>query len=262
MLLLSKTLAKEIDFATFEKTDEFGKPIKIIYHDSLQSVIHDAKVKYDFTFVSADPAHSVVVCSMADNSGRIVREVGESIPVTLDTEIAKNYPSLIASQRAFDRAAIRYLDLPGKVFSNLEIPILEIEDTVAQTTTSNSGVISSIVQEEENADFTVDVNTDDFSIESGIPDNEEVIDGVSVNVSSNDDLDLPFDAEVKEEEDPANHVVTMSGKYGGKNKTVAEIYAMDAGWATWIAANFTPRNPVAEKDVAAIKKYVALMGGK
>ena len=50
----------------------------------------------------------------------------------------------------------------------------------------------------------------------------------------------------------------MKGKYAGKNKTVAEIYEIDASWMNWIADNFKPKNnPVAEKDVAAIRAYVA-----
>jgi hypothetical protein len=292
MLLYSKTLGKDVNFTTFEKMDDFGRPIKIIHHDSLQDVIHNlAKVKYDFNFVSSDTTHCVVICSMADASGRVIREIGESIPATLDTKIAQDYPALIASQRAFDRAAIRYLDLPGKVFSNMEISIIDgnIEETVGEnpvSTTPQSGVISSIVQDDEmmsydtseefaietdaevivkpemdiETDLPVVANTDinvDIDATSSPVDENVVIGDVDVEIGSSDDL--PFDTET-EEEDYGNHVITMSGKYSGKNKTVAEIYSTDAGWAEWIAQNFVPRNEVAKKDVAAIKNYIEKRG--
>ena len=286
MLLYSKTLGQDVNFTTFEKMDDFGRPIKIIHHDSLQDVIHNsAKVKYDFTFVSTDTTHCVVICSMVDSSGRIVREIGESIPATLDTKIAQDYPALIASQSAFDSAAIRYLNLPGKVFSNMEISIIDgdIEETINENpvaTTPQSGVISSIVEDDDmmnydtSAEFTVEEDTEvfvepemdnapDLSVnidtdDMSVPVEEDIAVGeVNVEIGSSDDL--PFDTET-EEEDYGNHVITMSGKYSGKNKTVAEIYSTDAGWAEWIAKNFVPRNEVAKKDVAAIQKYIEKRG--
>lgn len=40
---------------------------------------------------------------------------------TLDTEIAQNYPVLMAHKRSFDDAAIKYLGLEGKVYSDQQI---------------------------------------------------------------------------------------------------------------------------------------------
>jgi hypothetical protein len=283
MLLFSKTLQREINFATFEKENEFGRPIKVIFHDSLQEVIHnEAKVKYDFNFIVANADHTVVVCTMVDGSGRLIREVGESIPATLDTEIARNYPSLIASQRAFDRAAIRYLDLPGKVFSNMEISI--IDETmvdmetgeVTEAPVQKSGIVSSVIKDDDfinledaNEDMDVDMTNvvadatpvaENVSVDDVISDIEDDvnIDGIG-DVNSADAL--PFDVEEEDNDDCGNYVITMNGKYAGKNKTIAEIYSTDASWIEWIAANFKAHNPVAEKDVAAIKKFVAAKKG-
>ena len=278
MLLFSKTLQREINFATFEKENEFGRPIKVIFHDSLQEVIHnEAKVKYDFNFIVANPDHTVVVCTMVDGSGRLIREVGEAIPATLDTEIARNYPSLIASQRAFDRAAIRYLDLPGKVFSNMEISI--IDETmvdmetgeVTEAPVQKSGIVSSVVKDddfisldsmEEDVDVAEDVApvVENVLVDDVVADIED-----DVNIDGIGDVDsadaLPFDVEEEDNDDCGDYVITMNGKYAGKNKTIAEIYSTDASWIEWIAANFKAHNPVAEKDVAAIKKFVAMKKG-
>lgn len=280
MLLFSKTLQREINFATFEKENEFGKPIKVIFHDSLQEVIHEAKVKYDFNFIVANPDHTVVVCAMTDGSGRLIREVGEAIPATLDTEIARNYPSLIASQRAFDRAAIRYLDLPGKVFSNMEISIIdesmvdmETGEVTEQAPAQKAGIISSVV----NDDDFMSLGDDETAEEDVVVDEPAVIDepvvaDVVADIEDEVNIDgigevgsadaLPFDVEDTEDvDDCSGYVITMNGKYAGKNKTIAEIYASDASWIEWIAANFKPHNPVAEKDVAAIKKFVEAKKG-
>lgn len=292
MLLFSKTLNKDINFATFEKENEFGRPIKVIFHDSLQEVIHnEAKVKYDFNFVVANPDHTVVVCTMVDGSGRLIREVGEAIPATLDTEIARNYPSLIASQRAFDRAAIRYLDLPGKVFSNMEISIIdetmvdmETGEVADKAPAQKSGIISSVVTDDDymslgddidveaevEADVSVTVETPESAVEDvdAVAEIDNVVADIEddVNIDGIGDVDsadaLPFDVEDEEDaDDCSDYVVTMNGKYAGKNKTIAEIYSTDASWIEWIAANFKPHNPVAEKDVAAIKKFVAAKKG-
>lgn len=283
MLLFSKTLNKDINFATFERENDFGKPVKVIFHDSLQDVIHNlTNAKYAFNFVKATPEHTVVVCEMADSTGRRIVEIGESTPATLDTEIAKNYPSLIASQRAFDRAAIRYLDLPGKVFSNMEISIIDeasVEEVIsneapASKTPVSSGIVSSIVEDDDmlsidNTDDEV-VVTADVAVENEVVVEEDpvgAIDELDVN-SVLDDMSsstsaLPFETEEEvEEEDVSGYVVTMNGKYAGKNKTIAEIYATDASWVEWIAANFQPRNAVAERDVAAIKKFVESKKGE
>lgn len=280
MLLFSKTLQREINFATFEKENEFGKPIKVIFHDSLQEAIHEAKVKYDFNFIVANPDHTVVVCAMTDGSGRLIREVGEAIPATLDTEIARNYPSLIASQRAFDRAAIRYLDLPGKVFSNMEISIIdesmvdmETGEVTEQAPAQKAGIISSVV----NDDDFMSLGDDETAEEDVVVDEPAVIDepvvaDVVADIEDEVNIDgigevgsadaLPFDVEDTEDvDDCSGYVITMNGKYAGKNKTIAEIYASDASWIEWIAANFKPHNPVAEKDVAAIKKFVEAKKG-
>ena len=285
MLLFSKTLNKDINFATFEKLNEFGKPIKVIFHDALQKVIHnEAKVKYDVNFIVANTDHAVVVCTMTDASGRFIREVGESVPATLDNEIAQNHPALIAFQRAFDRAAIRYLDLPGKVFSNMEISVIdetmvemESDDAETKSVAQKPGIISSVVGDDDLMSLGDDIeDTEEHQSEVVVTDTvaeiEDVVEDVAEDVDDDVNIDgigdvcsadaLPFDVDSEEDtDDCSGYVITMNGKYAGKNKTIAEIYATDASWIEWIAANFKPHNSVAEKDVAAIKKFVEAKKG-
>ena len=261
--LRSATLGKDLVFDTYEKEDGYGGVIQIIKHDSLESVIHnDTSAIYDYRFESSAIDHTVVQCIMTDKQNRRVIGIGESIPATLENDIAQNYPSLIASQRAFDRAAIRYLNLPGKVFSNLEITIVgDCLDVVEPPARNESGIISTICDDDDDSTmFVSDSNNNDVVVDddmAGIVMDDEAVAGIpDVDTTVSDSDELPFNDEPTE--DYGSHVISMKGKYAGKNKTVAEIYEIDASWMNWIADNFKPKNnPVAEKDVAAICAYVA-----
>lgn len=270
MKLHSKALDKDYDFVTFEKEDDIGRKIKVIMHDSLRDVILNQceGVQYSNEIVCADANHSVVVCKMW-NEKRCVTEFGESTPDTLTNDIARQYPTLIATQRAFDRAAIAFLNLPGKVLSNMEIDIIDdiafdvsVEDAVKVETkdipideiSAPSGIVSSVVSEE--TETTSDTNID---IEEISDDSKPVVDDLDINndiVVVSDEEELPFTAD-DEEDNGGNHVVTMKGKYQTAGLSVSEIYNKDASWVEWIAAHFVPQNDIAKKDVAEIKKFVA-----
>jgi hypothetical protein len=259
-------------------------------HDSLEDVIHNQAegVEYNFDIISADRNHSVVRCTMANTDGsRRIVAIGESLPETLDNDIAQKYPTLIASQRAFDRAAIRFLDLPGKVLSNMEMSFIDdlmdttvIEDVPAEPVKKTGGIVSSVVGNEDdgvdiNTGFEiediVDDTTEDIIVDDSNATEEVVADNTVEDVTIDDEIvvtedtsddSLPFDIETDDTaEDVGNYMITMNGKYATAGKTINEIYKTDASWIEWIAANFVPRNPVAEKDVEQIKKFVASKKG-
>lgn len=279
MQLQSKSLGKTFDFVTFER-EENGRVVKIIMHDSLEDVIHNQAegVKYSYDVISADRNHSIVKCEMSNKDGsRHIVAIGESVPETLDNDIAQKYPTLIASQRAFDRAAIRFLDLPGKVLSNVEMSFIDdlmvddvVEDTPAEKT-STGGIVSSVIVDDSADSFEIG---DDNTVDTGfiVDDSDSVVvvedetsavikDEVVVTADPADDV-LPFDIEGESTDDESgNYVITMNGKYANAGLTISEIYKTDASWVEWIADNFKARNPVAEKDVAQIKKFVASKRG-
>lgn len=132
-IVFSKYFNKEFEVQTFASAD--NPDVQVISHDSLERIIFDEipllfpdqglnyDVCVDYPKIgnpSPDPNHFVYRCTMWDKSNRKVMKVGETKTETLDTEIARNHPALIAQQRAFDRAAIAYLQLPGKTFSTIE----------------------------------------------------------------------------------------------------------------------------------------------
>lgn len=131
----SKYLNKEFKVNIYEK-DENGRTLNFITHDSLEDIIHNqiesGQVIYDYELVKISPEHCVAKCVISDKQGRRIVAIGESQPSTLTTEIANDYPATMATQRAFGRAVIRYLMLPGKVFSSVEIPDIQTSDTTKQ----------------------------------------------------------------------------------------------------------------------------------
>lgn len=107
----------------------------IITHNSLKSYFLEGmaarsaqnKTPIDVTYQPIETAlsHCIVSCTIA-MGGYKVTETGESCVATLNSQIAKNYPYIEAEMRAFDRAAISFLQLQinGKrVYSDEELSL-------------------------------------------------------------------------------------------------------------------------------------------
>jgi len=138
----SRYLNREFEFepATIQRN---SGPATIIPHNVLWDIIHnqifnDQGISYDYTPIKVSKEHCFIQCTLRDVKGRLVHEFGESVAETLVTPIAKNIPGTMASIRAFDRTAIRYLDFDcaGKIYSDQEIPESEIAKALAEQKTS------------------------------------------------------------------------------------------------------------------------------
>lgn len=287
MQLESKSLKKTFEFVTFEK-EENGKVVTIITHDSLEDVIHNQceDVNYDVVVVKAERDHSVVACTMYKDNRRITA-YGETVPETLENEIARNHPTLIATQRAFDRAAIRFLALPGKCFSNMEINIDALltssvgspknETPVASTTETISApqeevVVVEDVEEIADIDDGNDVieivdSSETGGIVSSVVETEDdglmVSDDIEEIFTDEDELiDDPFGgfeetAENKLEE-LAGYVVSIKGKHAGK--TIGEIWDSDQTYITnfLLGSSFKPANDLYKKDLEKVREFAEL----
>lgn len=129
MNIHSDYLEKDLDIDVTEikdGEDENAKVVmRVVTHDSLRKIFMSEKLlrlTYEYQPVYMDRGHYAVLCKMSDTNGRVVQEIGESLPATLTNQISKNYPILMAYQRAFDRALIAILGLEGKILSDAEIP--------------------------------------------------------------------------------------------------------------------------------------------
>lgn len=122
--LKSEYLGKEFEVTSFEAQEE-GETVEVVSHAALEYIAHnllpkELGVKYDLIPLLLSPNHCVVKCVFADDTNRRIIAIGEAVLNTLSTEIARNHPATMAFNRAFDRALLRYLNVPGKVLSNSE----------------------------------------------------------------------------------------------------------------------------------------------
>lgn len=124
MNIFSKYLSKEFDVTVIEGENN-GKAISIISHDSLRNILIDISkeynISYEYTSLEVSINHNVFLCTIQDNKGRKITEIGESSKASLYGDIGNKYPTLTAAQRAFDRAVIAFLGFDGKYLSSTEV---------------------------------------------------------------------------------------------------------------------------------------------
>lgn len=227
----SNYLDEEFNVSCWEMNQR-GRTITIVEHAAFEDIVFNRLAKLDGFKYSIEPvvgfAHPVVKCIMRDNSGREIIAIGEAHPDTLVNKISKQNPVIMAGNRAFDRAAIRFLNLEGKVYSSEEIP----ESNDCDESNDNP-------YEGDN-----EIVNDIASPEDIMEHNDNVIEG----------------ADNKNEADSYNPgaVVINFGKYRGKNKTVAEIWSTDPSWADYgTKMNQDTCGETTKKQIQALKDYKA-----
>ena len=133
--IMSNYLGRDIDVSVNE-INENGEKIRAITHDSLERIINDQLEDYspsvEYTEVLVSLQHTVIKCCISDNVGRKITAIGESTPNSLGSSISKSYPALMAYTRAFDRAAIRYLQFPTKMMSCEELNCIESTEPISE----------------------------------------------------------------------------------------------------------------------------------
>lgn len=124
--MYSAYLDQELDIP-FESVTSDGEETLIISHTALENIIYNSQeaaihnICVHHVCLVSEPRHYAFMCSIEDSEGRRVEGIGEALDATLDTQIAQNYPVLMAFKRAFDDAAIKFLRLPGKVYTDQQI---------------------------------------------------------------------------------------------------------------------------------------------
>lgn len=124
----SKYLDRDFTVSCWEKVQGEGRTLTIIEHAAFEDIIFNQLVEealdiqYTLEPMTGIVNYPVIKCTMKDNSGRFIVEFGEAHPDSLINNISRQNPVTMAGNRAFDRAAIRYLNLEGKVYSSEEIP--------------------------------------------------------------------------------------------------------------------------------------------
>ena len=283
MKIKSGYTKQELDFDVVEKVDTItGHVLFLIKHDSLRDVVYNqlrltesgGSVKYNY--IKADKDHSVVECVISDGKGRVATEIGEATIETLDNSITISYPTLTASQRAFDRSAILLLMLSGKNLSNNELMEFVPEDyeAVASIPAESIGIMPA----EEDVSNTVFVEgigemdkkvLDEADEIFGSPDGEDeeeiVVDEnqfaeapISVNQTDNEVETMPAEEETPNNDELANYI-PMVGKNKGEKKTIKEIDSTKEGHDYLIKlTNLAKPNPSIVADIEKIKMYLGV----
>ena len=225
----SNYLNEEFEASCWEMS-QGGRTITIVEHAAFEDIVFNRLAKLDGFKHSIEPivgfSHPVVKCIMRDNTGREITAIGEAHPDTLVNSISKQNPVIMAGNRAFDRAAIRFLNLDGKVYSSEEIP-----------DSDNSNESSSMSSKSET---TTD---DDITIIEEIEAPDDANNANPNTKAETDDYD-------------SGATVINFGKYRGKNKTVAEIWSSDPSWADYSTKmNLDSCGETTKKQIRALKDY-------
>lgn len=260
MKIKSAYCNKELDFDVVEKPDpNTNQTMLLIKHDSLRDVIYNQlKITkngaVDYNYVKADTDHAVVECIIDDGEGRVVKEIGEAVPQTLENDVARSYPVLIASQRAFDRAAILLLMLAGKQLSNGEMGeflALDLEPAIPKDIA-------------ETADMDdIDDNQSDEIPYMNAP-IENVMMDIPDGIDNVEEASATSESEVTETAEPVDNSARITeigntvfgvGKYSGKPNTIAQIQTTDAEYFRKLLQIPKPAASLAEK-LALVREYV------
>ena len=104
----SNYLNKDIELATTQV--EGGH---VMSHDAIEDfILNECKdTKTELSVEHVGSSLVVVKCTIMDANGRRVQALGETVLSTA-SDLGKQYPASTAGNRAFDKAAVRFLGLP------------------------------------------------------------------------------------------------------------------------------------------------------
>lgn len=260
MKIRSAYVDKDLDFDVMEKADPNSNQVMlVIKHDSLRDVVYNQlnltkSGSIEYSYIKAEKDHAVVECTINDGNGRVVKEIGEAVPETLNDNIARSYPTLIASQRAFDRAAILLLMLAGKQLSNGEMGeflSIDFEPAILKDTTEEVPVL------DDDGDDQPFMNAPISDTESLMNIPEGIDDVVDEEAPAATEAAEPVDKLARIEE--LGNIVFGVGKYSGKPNTIAQIYEKDGEYFRKLLKLPKPAESLTEA-LAMVREYIELIG--
>lgn len=138
MEIFSSYLDREVEIDGYLDQDHHI----ILMHSDLEAFMYnhlDEIVHVDYEMCNTSMEHSVVICHMRNTDHtRTILAVGETCKENLKGSFTM-YPTTTAQQIAFDRAAIRYLQLPLHTYSVLEF-IRDVENKKPSVTNEKMDV--------------------------------------------------------------------------------------------------------------------------
>lgn len=260
MKLYSKTVGAELDVDIMTK-EQNGQLLTVIKHASLVDIIYNQLgICTDPECIQYEDAreHSpypVYKCTIWDKERkRCAVGIGSGKPESLAPGIATDYADESASNRAFDRAAITYLQFPGKNLSDNELDMFLPIDLEAVIDLPNEEM--SMDNEPVPTIKDAPIRT---QVEDSFPMNPPVEAEVKTEVETQ--VEEPVVEEAPATEAPTTsaiatagaHIITF-GKYKTNPRTVAEVCTDDLGWVDKCLGITNP-NPSIKADIDALRLY-------
>lgn len=253
----SEYLGIDFEVRTYQAKD---CDAQVIMHEALEDIIMnnlsqanrpDLGLKYKWTPHYSTNNHFVVECEISDTNGRIIKAIGESSPESLETKIAKIYPGLMAFQRSFDRAVIRYLQFPGKTFSSSEgVPY---DDGVCTVNANNipspppQQPRQNIQQPQQNYQQTAPQNkpvNDYTSQQTEVPNTQHSVQSTAQPQAVSDD-----------------DILISIGRYQNKPTPLSQVWKDSPDWVEWIVNNYQSIQPECMHQKEACVRYYAKKTG-
>lgn len=236
----------------------------ILTHGTLEKIVlNDAPangkpIKYHFSEPKMfEPGHFVVFCTMTgDNDSRRVEAIGEASEASLESNIARMYPVLMATQRAFDRAAIRILDFPGKAFSDSEIETHAASPSTKQDSKPSGSEKATEKRKEAEKKPTqvreTPTQTSPAPVEKPAPKEEPAIQEKPLQEKPVASEKPTEDAPTKDDE--YGVIVTM-GRCKGKGYSIGQLAEVDIESLKWIAGA-KARHTEDSSQIKAARKWL------
>lgn len=253
MKIMFKYLDREIDIDLTEFQD--GKePVTIIPHDVLHDLIYNSEeaaqnnIQVHSVLSFSEPGHYAYQCVINDKNGRRIEGFGESTAATLTTEIARNYPALMANKRAFDDAAIKFLGCEGKVYSDQQIDISGQQLSSA----ASCDDYSADAENDESGDISGDISDDISSADDAQePAPKTAAKQNSAAKSTGKKAPEPAADEDDPDLDEFDTTIIVCGSLKREGLSVRAAYEKKPDAIEWIAKNLPGKNDTfkAQKEI-------------
>lgn len=281
----------EIDLEEIEV--EQGRVITNITHESLERIIfNEIPEEYGVKVSIPEPInlnvpHPVILRTISDNKGRCIRKLGEASPNTLTTQVAKDYPVTMADTRAFDRAAIAYLNFDlgdTHVYSSSEG--IEENKNYVPSDEEFENIMSDIAATKEaaaTAPVTQTVSTEPVPEPTTVPTSESpkqekkteasedflaflnAVNTTALGQKNSEPVSEPISESSSDNVSDSNqygNVMIAIGKYEENPKPVKWLVENDKTWVTWMTKDYIPGTADKQAQMDALKNYIIETGGQ
>lgn len=258
MKLYSKTIERELDVETMEK-EQNGQILTVIKHASLMDIIYNQiELCKDPDCIKIEDArpnspYPVYKCTLWDKTrNRCTVGIGSGKPETLPAGIPADYADESASNRAFDRAAITYLQFPGRQLSEEEVGIFIPVDLTPSVDLPEEPMNDEPVPAIKEAPIKTQV-ADNFTGAMNPP-----VETPTEEPAKEDEVDAPAEATSSETNDEELEMIGAKiiqfGKYKNSPITVKEVCESDLVWVDCCLKIEHPSVTIAD-SIEALRTY-------